>query len=87
MFEKLRNFVVKHKALTSTAAVGTTALATSLPCFAEGEQNLVMVTSDMLTPITNSITGNVGNTLPVGILIFAILLGISIIPRIIYKFF
>jgi len=48
---------------------------------------LVNVTADMLTPITDSITSNLGVLLPVGIGIMAILIGVSLIPRIIYKFF
>lgn len=48
---------------------------------------LVNVTSDMLQPITDSITGNLGVLLPVGIAIMAVMVGVSLIPRIIYKFF
>lgn len=48
---------------------------------------LVNVTSEMLEPITASITGNLGVLLPVGISIMAVMVGVSLIPRIIYKFF
>lgn len=51
------------------------------------EGTLVNVTSSMLTPVTNSITGNLDTLLPVGITIMAIMIGVSLIPRIIYKFF
>lgn len=51
------------------------------------ETALVNVTADMLAPITNSITSNLTVLLPVGITIMAVLIGVSLIPRIIYKFF
>lgn len=47
----------------------------------------VTVTSAMLAPITSAITDNLGVLLPVGITIMAVMLGVSLIPRIIYKFF
>jgi hypothetical protein len=40
-----------------------------------------------LAPITTSITGNVGVLLPVGVAIMGVMLGISLIPRVVYKFF
>lgn len=49
--------------------------------------SLVNVTSAMLDPITDSITTNLGVLLPVGITIMAVLIGVALIPRIIYKFF
>ena len=48
---------------------------------------LVNVTASQLAPVTDSITGNLGVLLPVGIGIMAILIGVALIPRIIYKFF
>jgi hypothetical protein len=48
---------------------------------------LVNVTSTMLEPITDSITANLGVLLPVGIAIMAVMIGVSLIPRIIYRFF
>lgn len=47
----------------------------------------VTVTSAMLEPITSAVTDNLDVLLPVGIGIMAILLGVSLIPRIVYKFF
>lgn len=51
------------------------------------ESGLVNVTSAMLEPITESITSNLGVLLPVGITIMAVLIGVALIPRIVYKFF
>lgn len=50
-------------------------------------ENGVSVTSVMLEPITTAVTGNLDVLLPVGIGIMGIMLGVSLIPRIVYKFF
>lgn len=46
-----------------------------------------VVTSAMLEPIVNTISANLVVLLPVGIGILAIMLGVALIPRIIWKFF
>ena len=45
------------------------------------------VTSAMLEPITSAVTGNLDVLLPVGIGLMAIMIGVSLIPRIVWKFF
>ncbi len=45
-----------------------------------------MLTSAMLTPITTAVSDNLGVLLPVGITIMGIMIGVSLIPRIVYKF-
>ncbi len=47
----------------------------------------VVVTTEMVQPILDSVTANLTVLLPVGIGILAIMVGISLIPRIVYKFF
>lgn len=44
------------------------------------------ITSEMLKPITDALTSNIGVLLPVGITIMGIMIGVSLIPRIVYKF-
>lgn len=44
------------------------------------------VTAAMVEPIKNAINDNVGVLVPVGIGIMAIMVGVSLIPRIVYKF-
>lgn len=46
----------------------------------------VVVTSDMLKPVIDAITSNIGIILPVGIILFGIMLGIGLVPRIFKKF-
>jgi hypothetical protein len=45
-----------------------------------------MITAEMLAPITSAVQGNLDVLLPVGITIMGIMIGVSLIPRIVYKF-
>ena len=45
------------------------------------------ITSAELAPISETITANLGVLLPVGLSIMAIMVGVALIPRIIWKFF
>ena len=45
-----------------------------------------VLTSSMLDGVTDMITSNLGVLLPVGITILGIMVGVSLIPRIVYKF-
>ena len=45
-----------------------------------------MLTADMLAPITTTLNSNLDVLLPVGITIMGIMIGVSLIPRIVYKF-
>jgi len=47
----------------------------------------VVITETMLEPVVDSITGNLGVLLPVGLTILAVMIGVALIPRIIWKFF
>ena len=50
------------------------------------ETATVAVTSAELAPITSALTDNLDVLLPVGITIMGIMIGVSLIPRIVYKF-
>lgn len=45
-----------------------------------------MLTPEMLQPITEALTGNLTTLLPVGIGIMGTMIGVGLIPRIVYKF-
>lgn len=45
-----------------------------------------MITAEMLAPITTTLTDNLSTLLPVGITIMGTMIGVSLIPRIVYKF-
>ncbi len=47
----------------------------------------VVVTESMLQPIITSITGNLNVLLVAGISILAVMVGVALIPRIIWRFF
>lgn len=81
---------VKVKAAPiACGVVGTTAVA-AVSCFAaEGDPSTLptfTITQDMLSPLVTGITSNIGVILPVGLAIFAIILGIRLIPGMISSF-
>lgn len=45
------------------------------------------ITTQLVQPVVDAINSGLGVLLPVGIGIMAIMVGVSLIPRIIYKFF
>ncbi|WP_455057535.1 hypothetical protein [Jutongia sp.] len=52
----------------------------------ENVEQAVTVTRDMFSGLTSAITSNAEVLIPVGVGIMAIMVGISLIPRILYKF-
>ena len=46
----------------------------------------MVLTSEMLSGITSAVTDNLGVLLPVGLTIMGVMIGVSLIPRIVYKF-
>ena len=52
----------------------------------EGIQGLTL-TADMFSDLISTITSNLGVLLPIGLTIMGIMIAVSLIPRIIYKFF
>lgn len=48
---------------------------------------VLKLTSDMFDPLISAINTNLGVLLPVGLTIMGIMIAVSLIPRIIYKFF
>ena len=52
----------------------------------ENVEQAVTVTKDMFSGLTAAITSNAEVLIPVGVGIMAIMVGISLIPRILYKF-
>ena len=68
----------------------TTGLVTGsvVSSFAEGggATNPAVITADMIKPIVTIVTSNIATILPVGITIMGAIIGVALIPRIIYKF-
>lgn len=45
-----------------------------------------MITADMLAPITEALSSNLSVIIPVGMGIMGTMIGVGLIPRLIYKF-
>ena len=50
------------------------------------EATTFVLTADLLKPIVDGLTSNLNDLLPIGISIMGIIIAVSLIPRIIYKF-
>lgn len=89
MLEKVKSrFLAIRTKIIAVAGVTGVGVASSVPAFATGgSDSAVVVTSEMLEPVVSAITDNLGVLLPVGLTILAVMIGVSLIPRIIYKFF
>lgn len=46
----------------------------------------VAITASMLEPLVEAVTKNVGVIMPVGITLMGIMIGVGLIPRLVYKF-
>ena len=57
-----------------------------LAMLATGTTPAIAITSDQLQPIVDTLTANLDVLLPVGITIMGIMIGVGLIPRIVYKF-
>lgn len=51
-----------------------------------GEASAAVVTASQLSGITDTLNANLGVLIPVGITIMGAMIGVSLIPRIVYKF-
>lgn len=47
----------------------------------------LVLTANMFQPLVTTITNNLGVLLPIGLTIMGIMIAVSLIPRIVYKFF
>lgn len=45
-----------------------------------------LITPDMLKPLVDGVSANIGVILPVGLGLFAIFIGIALVPKLIKKF-
>lgn len=94
MLEKVREFgaKVKGKCMLAVGAVSAAVMSTGVMAFASessgGGSNLpsIAITQDMLVPMVEGVMANVTAILPVGISLFAMFLGIRILPKMISKF-
>lgn len=72
MMEPMAEGLVRLAEETATSEAGSVGAAT--------------ITTEMLTPLVDGLTANIGVILPVGIAVLAIFLGIKFIPKLIKMF-
>ena len=82
MKEKFEN--LKTKLVCGGAVGAASAVALALPTFAaEGD---FVITDTMLSPVTTAINSGLTTILPIGLKIMGWMVGIYLIPRLIWKF-
>lgn len=95
MLDKIKNTVsslktcVNSKMVAIPATGALMAVAGSVPSFASEtttELPNVAITTEMLTPLVEGVVANIAVILPVGIGLFAIMLGIRLIPGLLNRF-
>ncbi len=95
LVEKIKTGISNHKAILAAPVAAVAPLAMSAIAFAEATPatpsgsdalNSVVITSDMLSPIVDATASNVSVILPVGIILFGIILGITLVIKILKKF-
>lgn len=86
---------VKTKTAGRMAVMSATGAAAivgaAVPAFAATEPGgadlpTIAITTDMLKPLVEGVVSNIGVVLPVGLALFAIMLGIRIIPGMVKRF-
>lgn len=95
-FQAIENqLAYQNNLLYSVTVVGATVIMLTLfykilkKFFQKGEETMTpsaIVTGEMLAPILSDISDNLATLLPVGLAIMGIMIGVSLIPRIVYKF-
>ena len=80
----------KNAVMIGAISAGS-AVAVFAPAAAFAEEgtvvDTVVVDASLVQPIVTSISSSIDALLPIGISVMAIMIGVSLIPRIIYKFF
>jgi len=92
--EKAKVALLRHPKIVAGATGAATVALSSVPVFAAegatgGSGNLgeAAITSDMLSPLVDGVTSNIGVILPVGVALLAIFIGIKLIPKVLSYFF
>lgn len=87
MSKKLALFFARFKITSSSVIVGSAVMVSlAVPSFAADPLPTLAITPEMLTPVVTGVVSNVGVILPVGLALFAIMIGIRIIPGLISSF-
>lgn len=90
MLQSVKTKAAGRMALMSAAGAAAV-VGAAVPAFATTETGgtdlpTIAITTDMLKPLVEGVVANIGVVLPVGLGLFAIMLGIRIIPSMIKRF-
>lgn len=86
MSKRVCNFVNAHKGMVTGAAVSAATALAPVASFAAVEGGNGYIQADWVANLLPNITADVGTMIPIGIGVMSIFIGISLIPKIIYKF-
>lgn len=96
MFDRVKGFCAgcKHRIMVSAGAavlpvaLALPASASSTPGTGDVTAGLesVAISTEMLKPVVDGVAANLAVIIPIGIALFAILLGVTLIPKVIKKF-
>ena len=88
MVERMKSKALLFPALAGAMTAGSTvvAFATGADTGAAGGLPSFSITTEMLTPLVEGVMANIQVILPVGLGLFAIFLGIRIIPGLVSRF-
>ena len=86
MVEKMKSKALLFPALAGAMTAGSTVVAFAAATGGGGGLPYVSITTEMLTPLVEGVMANIQVILPVGLGLFAIFLGIRLIPGLITRF-
>lgn len=81
----MKNIVTGFKTRAAMVGVPATLALGTCTAFASDGTPLptIAITQEMLTPLVEGVISNIGVVLPIGIGLFAIMLGVKLVPRIV----
>lgn len=86
MVEKMKSKALLFPALAGAMTAGSTVVAFAAEVGGGGGLPSFSITTEMLTPLVEGIMANITVILPVGLGLFAIFLGIRILPGLVSRF-
>lgn len=81
---RVKNFICKHKFGVASASTAVVSVASSCPVLAAEGSGFIQ--TSWIADLLPNITADVNTLMPIGIGIMALFIGISLVPKVIYKF-
>lgn len=86
MVEKMKSKALLFPALAGAMTAGSTVVAFATEAGGSGGLPSFSITTEMLTPLVEGVMANIQVILPIGLGLFAIFLGIRILPGLVSRF-